>query len=178
VKIRVEEIQETGKAFAFAEEIEELNELLARAGAVDYQFRRAANVDVTYYRSGADLFFEGHFVGEVSGNCARCLEGYPFTVERNFAFVLKPARKDIDLQKELSEEDLALSFYAGDEVDLSPLIREEMILSLPTRPLCREDCSGLCPRCGVNRNLGPCACRDEWADPRLEPLRALKLPRR
>ena len=178
VKIRIDEIRETGKAITFTENIGELNELLAREQTIDYQFRRAVDVHMTYYRSGADLFFEGQLAGEVSGNCARCLEAYPFTVKQSFVFVLKPATPEEGSEPELSQEDLSLSYYAGDEIDLSPLIREELIFALPTRPLCRDDCSGLCPHCGINRNLGPCACRDDWADPRLEPLRALKLPRR
>lgn len=178
MKIHIDEIRETGKSIEFTEEVGQLNELLAQEQTVDYQFRKAADVSMTYYRSGMDLFFEGSIAGEVSGNCARCLEGYPFTVNRNFSFVLKPARPNEGVERELSEEDLALSYYSGDEIDLSPLVREELLLALPTRPLCRDDCSGLCPHCGANRNVGACGCRDEWADPRLEPLRALKLPRR
>jgi uncharacterized protein len=75
---------------------------------------------------------------------------------------------------DLSVEDLSFGFYEREEVDLAPLVRETMILALPTKPLCREDCRGLCPRCGANRNGGECGCRQEWSDPRLEVLRDLK----
>ncbi len=178
MKICIEDIRETGKTIAFAEEIGDLNELLAQDQTVDYQFRRAVDVNVTYYRSGVDLFFDGHLVGQVSGNCARCLEAYPFTIERDFVFVLKPATPAQVSRRGLTSDDLAFGTYSGEEVDLSPLIREELILALPTRPLCRDDCSGLCPHCGANRNLGPCACRNDWVDPRLEAFRGLKRPPR
>jgi len=173
VKIRVEEIKETEKEATFVEEVGEINEALARTGVVDYQFQRPVPVALQYYRLGSDLFFRGSFSGSVSGTCARCLDSYPFSVEREFTYVLKPA-DDHGARHELSEEDLSLSSYQGDEVDLSPLVREAAILSLPTRPLCREDCSGLCPHCGMNRNLGACGCRDDWTDPRLDVLGALK----
>ncbi len=59
-------------------------------------------------------------------------------------------------------------------MDLSPLIREQVLLALPTRPLCQEDCRGLCPHCGINLNRSACGCRVETVDPRLEALRSLK----
>lgn len=170
MKIRLEEIRETEKEATFVEDVGEINQALSRTGAVDYQFEAAVPVEVRHYRLGADLFFGGHFSGSVRGTCARCLAEYSFPLRDDFTFVLKPAlERAADV--ELRAEDLSLSFYRGDEIDLSPLIREAMILSLPTRPLCGEECRGLCPRCGVNRNLEACDCRDEWEDPRLEVLR-------
>jgi DUF177 domain-containing protein len=174
VKIRVEEIRESEKETRFVEEVREINEALGRTGVVDYQLRQPVEVGVRYYRLGADLMFHGSFTGAVSGTCARCLENYPFSVERDFTYVLKPNTGDGARQELLSEEDVSLSSYQGDEVDLSPLVREAIILSLPTRPLCKEDCSGLCPHCGVNRNTTTCSCHDNWTDPRLEVLRTLK----
>jgi uncharacterized protein len=174
MKIRVDEIKDTPRSIAFPEDVGEVNELLAISNSVDFRFSRATKVNVTYYRSGEDLFFEGRLASSVTGTCARCLESYPFDIDREFKFVVKPAPAR-GSEAVLSDEDLALSFYAGEEVDLSPLVREEMILALPTRPLCREDCSGLCPYCGRNRNTASCDCTDEWRDPRLAPLRNLKV---
>ncbi|MGH7819910.1 MAG: YceD family protein, partial [Candidatus Binatia bacterium] len=165
MKIRVEEIKESEKETSFVEEVTEINEALARNGLVDYQLRHPVPVALRYYRLGADLMFHGSFTGAVSGTCARCLEAYPFSVERDFTYVLKPSA-DGPARDQLAEEDLSLSSYRGNEVDISPLVREAVILSLPTRPLCSEDCSGLCPRCGVNRNTTTCSCHDEWIDPR------------
>ena len=80
-------------------------------------------------------------------------------------------------ERQLSEDDLALSFYSGEEIDLAPLFTEQVILTLPTRALCREDCKGLCPRCGVNRNHETCECVEREPDPRLAVLRNLRVER-
>ncbi len=173
MKINVEEIKDTEKEAAFVEEVSEINEALAITGVVDYQFQAPVPVELRYYRLGEDLLFHGRFDGAVRGTCARCLAEYPFPVKDDFTFVMKPAAGP-EAEGELGDEDLSLSFYEGDEVDLSPLLREAMMLSLPTRPLCKDDCRGLCPRCGANRNNTDCGCRDDWADPRLEVLRTLK----
>jgi uncharacterized protein len=69
---------------------------------------------------------------------------------------------------------LALSYYEGEEIDLTPLVHEQIILALPTRPLCGEACRGLCPRCGANLNAAPCGCPTAPpADPRLAVLHSL-----
>jgi len=166
MKIRVDDVKEVRRSLEVQEDVRELNELLARSKPVDYQFPRLVDVNLSHYRCGEDLMFDVHLSTTASGTCARCLETYPFRIDHDFSFVAKPASGD---------EDRALSFYSGDEIDLSPLVREELLLSLPTRPLCREDCPGLCPRCGKNRDAGSCSCVDEWVDPRLAPLRELKL---
>jgi uncharacterized protein len=171
VKIRLEEIREAEKDATFVEEVREINDALSRTGVVDFQFPTPVPVALHHYRVGQDLFLRGGFEATVTGTCARCLGDYSFPLAKEFRFVLKPAVGE-SAGRELSEEDLSLSFYEGDEVDLSPLVREAMMLALPTRPLCKEDCRGLCPQCGTNRNLRACECRDEWTDPRLEVLRA------
>ncbi|HSD10821.1 MAG TPA: DUF177 domain-containing protein, partial [Candidatus Binatia bacterium] len=139
----------------------------------DYRFQGAVPVNVRYHRLGGDLFFRGEFTGRVAGTCARCLEEYPFSLHKEFTFVLKP-HDERAADEELTEEDVSLSFYQGDEVDLAPLVRETLILSLPTIPLCSDECRGLCPHCGANRNVGACSCADQWVDPRLAVLRTLK----
>jgi len=86
-----------------------------------------------------------------------------------FEFVLTRGGPQ-DARRELHTEDLSLSFYSGDEVDLAPLVGEQAILALPTRAVCREDCKGLCPTCGANRNTDPCSCTTKEPDPRLAVL--------
>ena len=75
----------------------------------------------------------------------------------------------------LTADDLALSYYRGEEIDLSPLVREQTILALPTRPLCDPECRGLCPRCGASRNEEDCGCVVDAGDPRLAVFRSLKM---
>ena len=75
---------------------------------------------------------------------------------------------------EVEEDDLTTAFYEHDTIDLGHLMREQMYLALPMKPLCRDDCRGLCPTCGANLNLGTCGCKHEWEDPRLAVLKRLK----
>ena len=72
-----------------------------------------------------------------------------------------------------SEADAGVSFYKDDTIDLGELMRDEFYLALPMKPLCRPDCKGLCPMCGVNWNRETCTCKAEWTDPRLDSLKTL-----
>jgi uncharacterized protein len=75
---------------------------------------------------------------------------------------------------EMKGEDLDIGFYHGDGLLLEDALREQILLALPIKNICRDDCAGLCPRCGQNRNLGPCACPPSPADERWAPLARLK----
>jgi uncharacterized protein len=77
-------------------------------------------------------------------------------------------------EREVEEDDLETSYYRDDQVDLSELLREQFYLALPMKPLCRDDCKGLCAQCGTNLNTGTCDCHPAWDDPRLAPLKQLK----
>lgn len=81
---------------------------------------------------------------------------------------------DDDLGLELSDEELDLYSYEGESIDLEPLLREQLILAVPFAPLCREECKGLCPQCGIDRNQERCTCTPP-IDPRLAALRDIKL---
>jgi uncharacterized protein len=82
---------------------------------------------------------------------------------------------EAELGVELGEDDLDVFPYSGDAVDLEPLVREQFVLAVPFAPLCKEDCLGLCPQCGADRNVAPCAC-EKPVDPRFAALQGLKLP--
>jgi uncharacterized protein len=135
-------------------------------------------VDLVYYRSGQDIFFSGTFHGFLKGRCSRCTEEYSFTLDKPFEFVLTPDPTKADRRaEELHRDDLGVSYYSSDEIDLEPLIAEQVILALPTRPLCSDDCRGLCSHCGANRNKEDCSCSAEAGDPRMAIFRSLKVGR-
>jgi uncharacterized protein len=178
MKIPVDDIPQSPKEIAFCENIEDLNRLYRRSDHAEFGFPQALEVDLGYYRSGPEIFFTGYFRGEFSGCCGRCLENYNFTLNKDFAFVLTPApAKSERGAEELHSAELGLSYYSGDEIDLAPLIAEQVMLSLPTRPLCSEECSGLCKSCGANLNRESCDCSTETGDPRMAIFRTLKVGR-
>ncbi len=178
MKIPIDEILQSSKQIAFSENISGLNDVYQRSQSSDFRFPAFLGVELTYYRSGADLFFGGHLRGAITASCGRCLEEYSFTLEQDFAFVLTPERSKAERgAEELHGGELGSSNYSGDEIDLAPLISEQVILALPTRPLCSESCRGLCEACGANRNRESCDCSVRAGDPRMAIFRSLKVGR-
>lgn len=157
MKIAVDQIEESPKSLSYEEGIEELNARLG-SGTDDYRFERPIGVDLEYYRAGLDIYFGGSLRAPVRGTCARCLEDYGFALETPLSVVLTPRAAAVDDEGEVRADDLGLSFYDGDEIDVTALVHEQAMLALPTRPLCNEACHGLCPHCGTNLNPGPCGC--------------------
>ncbi len=174
MKLRIHDIEEVAKEFDYDESTASLNDVLVHGEVCDYAFAAPASVHLEYYRAGQELFFQGHISGSVVGQCARCVEEYEFPLEKDFSLVLVPKR-DGAAEAPPEDEDLDLSYYEGEEVDLSPLVQEQIILALPTRPLCRESCQGLCPQCGANLNVQTCTCTTAAEDPRLAVLRNLRV---
>ena len=172
MKIAIDDIKATPKELVYTEEVDELNVRLGRGGVRDYRVEAGLAVELEYYRAGLDIFFRGARRGDVHGCCARCLDDYTFGLERDFRVVLTPRAAALGDAK-LTADDMVLSTYEGAQIDVAPLVYEEAILALPTRPLCAEACRGLCPRCGANLNAGPCACPASGAEPR----RSMVLPR-
>lgn len=106
--------------------------------------------------------------------CSRCLEPYPVPVDAAFDLRYLPhAANTGEGEREVEEDDLSTAFYRDEVIDLGELVREQFYLALPMKPLCREDCRGLCPQCGTNLNRNSCACAGRWEDPRLAGLRSL-----
>jgi uncharacterized protein len=112
--------------------------------------------------------------------CSRCIEAYRLPVDVRFDLRYVPASEMTATQddREVSADDLDTSVYRDDVIDLRELMREQFYLTLPMKPLCTDDCKGLCPQCGVNLNTGTCGCAPVWEDPRLAALRALAPPER
>jgi uncharacterized protein len=139
--------------------------------------------ELELYSEGSHVFANGTFKGFLSVACSRCVE--PVRLEINdpvrVTFLPKhemPAEEEPAEGEEGAEvgaEDLDLFAYEGEHIDLEPLFREEFVLAVPYAPLCREDCKGLCPQCGIDRNSGTCTC-EKPIDPRLAALKGLKLP--
>lgn len=117
--------------------------------------------------AGPDRFyFSGRIEGTAQGECRRCLTDVstPVSLDSHLVFTAEGG-EDAD-----DESDAYLFDPAERELDLRPAVREEWLLNVPGFPLCREDCAGLCPRCGADRNQAACTCAPEQ-DPRWAALR-------
>jgi len=177
VKLRIDDITAEGREISFAEPEQELNRTLTRGNLREYFVTAPLQVSLSYYRAGTDIFVSGTLEAEATAACARCAEEFSRPSYRRFRYVLAPKAMSDNRDLELTAEDLELSFYQGDEIDLSPLIREQALLAMAERPLCREECRGLCPQCGANLNEISCRCTSGGLDPRLAVLRTLKVAR-
>lgn len=120
-----------------------------------------------------DVLVRGRIRSRVPLTCSRCLESFPMTVEADMDVRVAPRPQGRGEEVELSTDDLEVDFYAENLLDLDRLIETETTLRLPMKPLCREECRGLCPVCGGNRNQNPCACQVTHPDLRLQALKVL-----
>jgi len=169
-------LEEEAKTLAYEEPTEPLNADLVHGGVVDFELHRPAAVTLQYYRSGEELFFHGHLSSHVIGHCARCLEEYGFDLDKDFALVLLPRPKSVGTdEEEIGKDEVDVAYYDADLVDIAPMVLEQLILALPTRPLCDDDCKGLCPQCGANLNNNPCSCTVPTGDLRLAILKKIKV---
>jgi uncharacterized protein len=105
--------------------------------------------------------------------CSRCLESFRLPVRAEFDVRYLPHSENTGDEREVEEDDLSVAFYRDETIDLGQLLDEQFYLALPMKPLCRDDCKGLCPICGVNWNVETCGCQARWEDPRLAGLKAL-----
>jgi len=127
-----------------------------------FQFRLEA------HRMGEDVFCEGTLEGEVGVECSRCGSRYPHALREAFRLVLEPARDRIPADPESADalartglclgDEIDAGWFRGTEIELDAYFAELIALGLPVQPECREDCRGLCPVCGVDRNVDACDC--------------------
>ena len=107
--------------------------------------------------------------------CSRCLAGYPFDLQEDFTLLLtKRAATPFGQEIPLASEQLDEYFYDEPVIPVAPIAEERIQMGVPMKPLCREDCRGLCATCGEDLNVTECGCAAEAADPRWEALRLLK----
>lgn len=122
-----------------------------------------------------ELRLRGTVKTEAEVSCDRCLKAIPKSINQSFDAVFVPASEDIRQPSiELAANDLSKGIYEGNVFDLRELAREQLLLSIDTRTLCREECKGLCPTCGVDLNLKACECKQDDVDPRWAVLSKLK----
>lgn len=107
--------------------------------------------------------------------CDRCLAPFSVPVDSLIELWIQPERQDdVAPDRELEEADFGVLYVAGEVLDTAPLLREQLQLNIPMKPLCRPDCLGLCPQCGADLNQGACRCAGAGPDPRWSALADLR----
>ncbi len=141
----------------------------------DWQLASLLEVDTEISHENKFLNMKGQIRTSVKGICSRCLKEVVVPVSCDFAEQLLYA-KDVSLFSHLAVGEVEEKYfiYDNDTLDITDIIRESILAVLPQKILCRDDCRGLCPKCGKNLNQGQCDCDLHEVDPRLAILAKLK----
>jgi len=123
---------------------------------------------------GAVVVVSGNIEADVELHCSRCLKDFRAQLTIPFEAIYHPLEhlKEDD-KHELKVDELDMGFYSQDELDLLDLIKEQIMLNLPMKPLCNDLCNGICLQCGADLNVATCSCSTKEIDPRLETLKKL-----
>lgn len=155
-------------------------DLSFRPGSVDYA--PAVTQDGPLYVTGSaerieehrgphdvvdDIRLRGHLHGDFELLCARCLDPIRFHADQHFDLIFRPAGADAEQgERSISEAETEIGYYEKSGLLLEDAVREQVLLSLPDRSLCRDNCKGLCPHCGENLNVVACKCEEKSVDSR------------
>ncbi|HEV7701091.1 MAG TPA: DUF177 domain-containing protein [Pyrinomonadaceae bacterium] len=133
-----------------------------------------AHFEGEMFRGANKTHLRGNITADVEVNCTRCLAEIARPIDVSFEDVFvdvaeAPKAKDLELE----DADLDVEIVVENEIDLTDVVREQILLDLPDQVLCKEDCKGLCPQCGADRNLIDCSCEEDDIDPRWAALKKL-----
>ena len=159
----------------------------ATADTDDFRVAEPVHLALVFAKNGNRVAVTGRLTASLEVACSRCVEPYRVPVDAVIDLTFYPATDPLATAKpartspkgaeddgeEVKADDLGVSFYSDDFIDLEQITREQFYLALPMKPLCTSDCKGLCPVCGVNRNRETCSCESTWVDPRFDALRNL-----
>lgn len=149
-------------------------------GQIDFQGVEVEQAGPLHVEGTAELLantegevrIRGNFSVRMQAVCDRCLGDASFPLEAKLDLFYRPmsyiAR---DEEVEIDEGEAEIAFYEGEGIELEDILREQILLLLPMQKVCREDCQGICPICGKNRNETSCQCKIEAIDDRWKALR-------
>lgn len=186
--VKIEEIGEEGLCLTDPVGLSLLSAALSDERDRRFSAAGPAPAKLTLARVGAGVLLTGEIQLDVVAPCDRCLADVPQRLPIRFTLNLVPGPARADgAEADGGSSDVgerAGSFvladadeetFDGQTIDLDPIVREQVLLALPMRVICREDCQGLCSSCGQDLNVEKCACEPRGVDPRLAVLKNIKL---
>jgi len=170
MRIEMENLEGGKGDFAHVYNPEELNPVDERV-----KLTAPATVNGKIRLAGNEVFVNGHVDTRAQVECDRCLKPIELPVNADFELeYINGSEYESSGVAELTEAEMSVSVFDGEALDVDEIVKEQILLAVPTRMLCREDCKGICPQCGVDRNTGECNCVTEDIDPRWAALKNLK----
>jgi uncharacterized protein len=122
-----------------------------------------------------DIRLRGRLSAGLESQCARCLDPVPQEIKRDFELLYRPLGADAGRDElSVTDAEAEIGYYQGDGLLLEDVLREQVLLALPLKITCRQDCKGLCPQCGKNLNQEQCSCKSEVEDPRWAALKEVR----
>lgn len=159
MKIKVESLSETPLVLSASEPITEYSVLSAMVAEGSCTFLAPLRIEVTVAREFDHIRMHGQVTTRVRHTCSRCLVSFDRDLVSSFTvFYAKSTKVSEDEEVALTEEDLVTASYDGDCIDFTHEIEEQVLLEIPYKPLCSEECKGLCVKCGADLNTGECGC--------------------
>jgi uncharacterized protein len=169
MRIELDKLEQTGDRFAHVYEPEEI--LLDEEHV---RLTEPPEVSGRVRTRGREVRLRGRISARAEVDCDSCLKSVAAPIETEFDVTYVPEEDYTTSEAaELQEEDLSLSVFDGETIDVDELVREQLLLALPARSLCREECKGLCPVCGADRNADACHCESPEVDPRWAALKSV-----
>jgi len=170
MRIELENLEGSKGDFAHVYNPEELNPVDERV-----KLTAPATVNGKVRLSGNEVFVNGHFDTRAQVECDRCLKPIELPVSADFELeYITGSEYESTAVAELTEAEMSVAVFDGEALDVDEIVKEQILLAVPTRMLCREDCKGICPECGTDRNRGECNCETKEIDPRWAALKNLK----
>ncbi len=174
LKINVINIPEEGLKYVLSEDGSRFKEYLADTAEPDFVLLNV-DVDCLITKMSATVLIKGKLSAIIESCCCRCLEDVRVSIGGDFNYSLVPATAEAREDVELTAEELEISHYHGDTIDLTSIICEQIILNIPIKTSCREECKGLCAQCGINLNTYSCNCHLDVVDHRMAVLKKFKV---
>ena len=169
MRIELENLEGSRGDFAHVYQPDDLNPVDERVSLI-----APAAVNGKIRLSGNAVFVNGHVETRAQVECDRCLKPIELPVNADFTLeYMSGAEYEASQVAELTEDEMSVSVFDGSAIDVDEIVKEQILLTVPTRLLCREDCKGICPVCGRNRNESSCDCRVTAADDRWSALRKI-----
>lgn len=178
MKVKTEHIKEVVREYDFIKPYASFPVLQEMESAGECRFMGPVSVTVKAGKELDHYRVDGTLTVPVQLICSRCLGSFDKAVASSFSIFFREGRscQQEDAEElELEERDLISSVFSGDEIDLMPEIAEQVALEIPVKPLCSESCKGLCPQCGVDRNVAQCSCNAEEKPSKFAALKDFKV---
>jgi len=180
VKISIDHIQEKPLGLHGEEPLENFPVLVRMQANNECVFTGPIRYDIIVGREYDHLRVTGRVSTPLTLTCSRCLTTYQSAVDSSFTIIFSRGTSEeaaLEEEAELSEQDLISATFSGDEIDLTHEVEEQVAMEVPLKPLCGEECKGLCPNCGADLNQAPCSCSRENFNIKFSALKDFKAVR-